>query len=337
MRAPAFWLAPRPTAVARLLRPVGAIVGAIVARGMRRPGARPGAPVIVIGNFVAGGAGKTPVALALARLLAAQGERPAFVSRGYGGRAARGGPLRVAGQDADTVGDEPLLLARAAPTFVGLDRAAAAALAVDEVGPTVLVLDDGLQSRQVEPDLAIAVVDGATGLGNGLCLPAGPLRAPLDAQLPHIQAAVVVGAGEAGEAVAAEAARAGVKILRAKIEPDESARALAGQNVVAFAGIGLPDKFFRTLEAIGARIVERRAFPDHYFYRTADIEELAGLARENNARLVTTQKDAVRLPPLPEGAQAPLAIPVRLAFEDEGAAVALVTAALARARPWKSR
>lgn len=336
MRAPAFWLAPRPSALARLLQPFGALFGAIVARGMRRPGARPGAPVIVIGNFVAGGAGKTPVALALARLLVAQGERPAFVSRGYGGRAARGGPLRVNGQDADAVGDEPLLLAQAAPTFVGLDRAAAAALAVDEVGPTALVLDDGLQSRQVEPDLAIAVVDGATGLGNGLCLPAGPLRAPLDAQLPHVQAVVIVGAGAAGDAVAAVAARAGAKILRARIEPDERARPLAGQAVVAFAGIGLPDKFFRTVEAIGARIVERRAFPDHHVYRASDVAELAELAREKNARLVTTEKDAVRLPSPPEGAQPPLAIAVRAVFEDEEAAAALISAALARARPWKS-
>lgn len=336
MRAPAFWLAPRPSVLARLLQPFGALFGAIVARRMRRPGARPGAPVIVIGNFVAGGAGKTPAALAVARLLVAQGERPAFVSRGYGGKAARGGPLRVQGQNADVVGDEPLLLAQAAPTFVGLGRAAAAALAVEEVGPTALVLDDGLQSRQVEPDLAIAVVDGATGLGNGLCMPAGPLRTPLAAQLPHVQAVIVVGAGAAGESVAATAARAGVSVLRAKLEPDERVRDLAGQDVVAFAGIGLPDKFFRTLEEAGARVVARRAFADHHAYRAGDIAELAALAVEKNARLVTTQKDAVRLPPFPDGVAAPLAIPVRLVFEDEAAAAALVAAALARARPWRN-
>lgn len=333
MRAPAFWLAPRPNALALALRPLGALYGAIVARGLRRPGARPGAPTIVVGNFVAGGAGKTPVALEIARLLQARGERIAFVSRGYGG--ARGGPLRIENQGASEVGDEALLLAQVAPTFVGADRAAAAALAVDMTGPTALILDDGLQSRQVEPDLAIAVVDGATGVGNGLCLPAGPLRAPLATQLPHAQVVVVVGPGEAGEAVAAQAARRGAAILRARLEADARARALAGRDVVAFAGIGLPGKFFRTLEEIGARVVERRSFPDHYPYRATDIDELAALAREKNARLVTTQKDAVRLPPPPEGMQGPLAIPVRLVFENEEEAAALLVESLARARPWK--
>jgi len=336
MRAPSFWLDPQPTFLAQALRPFGAIYGAITARRMKKAGARPGAPVITIGNFTAGGAGKTPVAFAVARLLLAQGERPAFVSRGYGGEAARGGALRVNGQGWREVGDEPLLLAQAAPTFVGADRAAAAALAVDEAGPTALVLDDGLQSRQVEPDLAIVVVDSATGVGNGLCLPAGPLRAPLSAQLPHVQALVIVGAGAAGEAVAAQATQAGVKILRARLEPDERALALKGEDVVAFAGIGLPEKFFRTLEEIGARIVERRDFPDHFPYSGADLAELIALAQEKQARLVTTQKDALRLPALPEGAPLPLAIPVQIVFEDEEAASALLAEALSRARPWKA-
>ncbi|MBX3526900.1 MAG: tetraacyldisaccharide 4'-kinase [Rhodoblastus sp.] len=334
MRTPAFWLAPRPSALARMLQPFGALYGAIVARRMRRQGARPGAPAIVVGNFVAGGAGKTPAALEIARLLQARGERIAFVSRGYGG-GARGGPLRVGGQSASEVGDEALLLARVAPTFIGADRAAAAALAVAEAGPSALILDDGLQSRQVEPDLAVAVVDGATGLGNSLCLPAGPLRAPLAAQLPHVQAVIIVGPGQAGEAVAAQAAKHGVKILRARLEADARAHALAGHDVVAFAGIGLPDKFFRTLEEIGARVIAHRAFPDHYPYSATDIDELVNLARERNARLVTTHKDAVRLPPLPESMQALLVIPVRLAFENEDEAAALLAEGLARARPWK--
>lgn len=334
MRAPSFWFAPRPTPLARLLKPIGALYGAIVGRRMRRRGARLPAPVFVIGNFVGGGAGKTPVALAVARILEAQGERPAFVLRGYGG-AAIGRPLQATGRSAAEVGDEALLLAQIAPTFVGDDRAAAAALAISEIGPSALILDDGLQSRQVEPDLAIAVVDGATGLGNGLCLPAGPLRAPLAAQLPHVQAVVIVGGGQAGAAVAEVAAKAGVRVLRARIEPDESARAIAGRDVVAFAGIGLPEKFFRTLEEIGARIVERRAFPDHHPYSATDLDALTKLARQRNARLVTTQKDAVRLPNTPEGAEAPLAIPIRVVFEDEDAAAALLAEGLGRARPGK--
>jgi len=331
VRAPAFWLAPRPNALARLLQPLGALYGAIVARRMRRVGVRPGAPVVVVGNFVAGGAGKTPVALALARLLAARGERPAFVSRGYGGGVARAGVVRVAGQSAGDVGDEPLLLAQVAPTFAGSDRAAAARAAV-EAGASALVLDDGLQSRRVEPDLALAIVDGASGVGNGLCLPAGPLRAPLAAQLPCVQAVVIVGPGRAGEVVAARAAEAGVRVLRARIEPDDNARALAGRDVVAFAGIGLPDKFFRTLEEIGARVVARRAFPDHHPYRAAELDALTALARERGAQLVTTRKDAVRLPAPPAGAPAPVAIGVRLVFEDDAAVDALLAKSLAGAR-----
>ncbi len=332
MRAPAFWLDAQPGLRARALQPFGALYGAIAARRMRRPGAKAGAPVIVIGNFVAGGAGKTPVALEIARLLQTQGERPAFVSRGYGGASARDGALRVDGQSAAEVGDEALLLAQVAPTFVGRDRALVAALALETASPSLLVLDDGLQSRQVEPDLALAVVDGATGLGNGLCLPAGPLRAPLAKQLPHVQAVAIVGDGAAGEIVAAQATGAGVQILRARLDPDQSARALAGQDVVAFAGIGRPEKFFRMLEGIGANIVARRAFSDHYKFSAADIAELTELARTKHARLVTTQKDAVRLPPFPAGAPAVTAIPVRIVFEDEAAVRALLTEALAQRR-----
>lgn len=332
MKAPGFWRMRNPTLLARMLQPLGALYGAIAARRMTRPGASVGAPVIVVGNFVAGGAGKTPVALALARMLQAAGERPAFVSRGYGGSLAELRAVRVDGQSAAAVGDEALLLARAAPAFVGRDRAAAAALAIEEVAPSALVCDDGLQSRQVEPDLALAIVDGATGIGNGLCLPAGPMRAPLAAQLRHVDAVAIVGPGEPGEALAALADGAGIKVLRARLEPDESARRLAGRDVVAFAGIGVPDKFFRTLEEIGARLVARRAFPDHHPYQQSELAELDALARARNALLVTTEKDAVRLRALSAGAQTPVAMRVRIVFEDEGAVAALLAASLARAR-----
>ncbi|MFV0280639.1 MAG: tetraacyldisaccharide 4'-kinase [Rhodoblastus sp.] len=275
MKAPAFWRAQRPNMAARLLQPCGALFGALVGQRMRRPGAQVAVPVITVGNFTAGGAGKTPIAQALARRLIEAGERPAFVSRGFD--------------------DEALLLAAVAPTFVGRDRAAAALRAIEEARASVLVLDDGLQSRRIEPDLAIAVVDGASGLGNGLCLPAGPLRAPLLAQLPHVQALVVMGPGEAGEKVAGIAQKSGVAILRAKLEPDARARALAGRRIVAFAGIGLPEKFFRTLEDIGAQVVARRAFPDHHAFRASELGELGALARKNHATLATTLKDAARL------------------------------------------
>ncbi len=312
MKAPAFWQAER-SALAQLLRPAGLVCGAIAARRMARPGFRAEIPVVTVGNLVAGGAGKTPAAIAIARMLIEAGATPAFLSRGYGGSASQGAPMRVADQSATVVGDEPLLLARIAPTFVGADRAAAAHAACETAKASVLVLDDGLQSRRVEPDLALAVVDGESGIGNGLCIPAGPLRAPLREQLRHVHAIVIVGAGAAGEAVGAFARMAGVAAFSATIEPEAQARGLAGENIVAFAGIGRPEKFFATLEEIGARVVARRSFADHHVYDPQEIDALRALAKRDNARLVTTEKDLARLADaMREGIAA---VPVRMNFD----------------------
>jgi tetraacyldisaccharide 4'-kinase len=314
MKAPAFWFAER-SALAQLLRPAGFVWGAVAARRMARGGLSADVPVVTVGNFVAGGAGKTPAAIAIARLLIEAGEAPAFVARGYGGSASRGIAVRVQDQPASVVGDEPLLLARVAPTFVGADRAAASRAACETTKASVLVLDDGLQSRRVEPDLAVAVVDGASGTGNGLCIPAGPLRAPLREQLRHVHAVVIVGAGEPGEAVGALARTAGLPVFSARIAPTPEARALAGEKVVAFAGVGRPGKFFATLDEIGARIVARRGFADHHVYTAGEIESLRALAQRGNARLVTTEKDFARLPDALRENVAP--VPVRMTFETE--------------------
>ena len=197
VKAPRFWSKPRPTLLARLLQPTGWAYGRATAQRMRVPGERAGAPTICVGNFTIGGAGKTPTALALARMLIADGRSVAFLSRGYGG-AERTEPLLV---DADShtakmVGDEPLLLAKLAPCWVGTDRVRSARRAV-EAGADALVLDDGLQNPGLIKDLSFAVVDGESGLGNGLCVPAGPLRAPLSAQLPFVQALIVLGGDDA--------------------------------------------------------------------------------------------------------------------------------------------
>ena len=204
MRAPRGWRQARPGLLARALSPLGAIYGAATARRMARPGVRVEAPVLCVGNFVVGGAGKTPTALALARLLRAAGERPAFLSRGYGGEA-HADSLRVSlnADNARRVGDEPLLLARVAPCYVGPDRVASARLAIED-GASVLIMDDGLQNPALEKTLSLAVVDGEAPFGNGLCLPAGPLRAPIAAQMRHVDALVMIG-GDA--AAAARAAR----------------------------------------------------------------------------------------------------------------------------------
>ncbi|WP_238313117.1 tetraacyldisaccharide 4'-kinase [Methylobacterium crusticola] len=315
MREPGFWWRPRPSLAARLLAPVGAAYGGLVLRRMARPGEAAAVPVICVGNASLGGAGKTPTALALAALLRDLGRRPAFLSRGYGGRLA--GPVRVAPgrHDAASVGDEPLLLARAAPAVVARDRVAGAALCVAE-GADVIVMDDGLQNPGLRKDWRLAVFDGAVGAGNGLAFPAGPLRAPLAAQWAHVDAVLVIGEGAPGDAVADAARERGLPVLRGRLRPDPAAAAsLAGRPVLAFAGIGRPDKFFATLRALGAEVRDTRRFPDHHAYAAAEVATLVQAAARGGLALVTTEKDRVRLP-----ADMPVAVlPVTLAVAEAAA------------------
>jgi tetraacyldisaccharide 4'-kinase len=326
VRAPRFWRPGKPTAFARLLQPIGALYGAATARRMARPGGRAGAPVVCVGNFVAGGAGKTPAAIALARMLIDDGKRVAFLSRGYGG-AKRDEPVRVDPNvhDARTVGDEPLLLARLAPCWVGADRLRGAAMAI-EAGAQVLLLDDGLQNPSLAKDLALAVVDGVERFGNGLCIPAGPLRAPIAAQAPRVQGFIVVG-GEESAAPAISAAAPGKPVLRASLEPDALAAApLIGREVVAFAGIARPEKFYATLRRIGAQLVATRDFADHHPFTEREIEALIEEAVRRGALLATTEKDRVRL--TRRQAQAVVTLPVTLRFDEPAAVREMLKAAL---------
>ncbi|MBA1156195.1 tetraacyldisaccharide 4'-kinase [Microvirga mediterraneensis] len=319
MRAPRFWWHPSPTLPANLLRPASLIYTSIAARRMRRPGEKADLPVICIGNFTAGGAGKTPTALAVARILEAAGESPAFLSRGYGGRLP--GPLQVRTPEhtASDVGDEPILLSRMASTFVSRTRPAGARLAY-ESGATVVVMDDGLQNPSLIKDCAIAVVDGATGIGNGLSLPAGPLRAPMDVQWPAVDAVLIIGDGAPGRQVAEEAGQRGKRVFEARLAPPlDAAQSLDGRKVLAFAGIGRPDKFFKTLSACGAIVEVARSFPDHHRYTAA---ELAALQREAESRgllAVTTEKDFARIWAVGNANPWPdlMVLPVRLRIENE--------------------
>jgi tetraacyldisaccharide 4'-kinase len=330
MRAPAFWWQAGLSPLAQALRPPALLYGAVAASRMRRAGVRAPVPVICVGNFTAGGAGKTPTALAVAALLSVRGERPAFLSRGYGGRLA--GPVLVDPRrhTATDVGDEPLLLARAAPAIVARDRPAGAALAAER-GASVVIMDDGLQNPSLAKDLALAVVDGATGIGNGLTLPAGPLRAPMAAQWPAVDAVLVIGNGDPGSQVAEDAARRGKPVLRGRLAPDPSVAAgLSGERVLAFAGIGRPEKFFATLRECGAIPVAERGFPDHHPYRPAEIAALAAEATAQGVRLVTTEKDRVRIEALGVPVAGLLSLPVRLMLDDERALEALLARALDR-------
>jgi tetraacyldisaccharide 4'-kinase len=325
--APRFWAAERPGWISRALSPLGAIYGAATARRMARDGVRVSAPVVCVGNFVVGGAGKTPTAIAIARLLSGAGERVAFLSRGYGG-TPRTEPLRVdpSVHSARVVGDEPLLLARVASCFVGVDRVAAARAAI-EAGASVLVMDDGLQNPGLAKDCAFAVVDAEAAFGNGFCVPAGPLRAPLAAQLPYVDALVAIGGGNSLGPLAEVAPEK--PILRARLRPDAvAASALIGRSVLAFAGISRPEKFFATLSEIGARVAATRIFADHHLFTSREIEALLARAAAHSLILVTTEKDQVRI--APEYAGEMVTLPVSLKFEQPEAVRRLLTAALRR-------
>lgn len=290
LRAPEFWRGPEPSPAARLLAPLARLYAAAAAARLARPAPRAPLPAIVIGGATAGGDGKTPLALAVSAILLSLGERPAFLTRGYGG-TARGAPFVVdpARHDARRVGDEALLLARRAPAIVGADRLQAARLAA-QLGASVLVLDDGLHSRRLAPDLALLAIDADYGVGNGLCLPAGPLRAPLSALAPILDARILIGSG-APPLFAPQ-----IPLLRATcVANADDAAALAGVRVLAFSGIARPEKFRRSLAAVGAAIDRFHAFPDHHAYSERCVAALAAEARRCGARLVTTEKDAARL------------------------------------------
>jgi tetraacyldisaccharide 4'-kinase len=318
MRAPGFWWRQRPDWLAWLLWPLGWVYGALTLRRMRRPGVGTGVPVICVGNFVAGGAGKTPTAIAFARMLSARGETPFVLMRGYGGRLA--GPVLVdpAIHMAADVGDEALLMAGHALTIVARDRPAGAAMAKAK-GASVVVMDDGLQNPSLAKTLRLAVVDGASGVGNGLCLPAGPLRAPLAGQFGATDAVIVIGDGEAGSAVAARAESAGLAILTARLAPEPAvAAALAGRSVLAVSGIGRPEKFGATLRQLGAKVVAERHFGDHHAYTQAEVAALIAQAARFGCLVATTEKDLTKLGPLwPAGERDRLIVlPVTLVFDD---------------------
>jgi tetraacyldisaccharide 4'-kinase len=288
MHARGFWQ--RDGLLPWLLAPVSRIVAGATARRVARPGWRAPVPVICCGNVGVGGAGKTTLALDLGERLTRRGAQVAFITRGYRGDAK--GSLRVApGHEAGLVGDEALLLAALAPTYVGADRAASAQLAV-AAGATVLVMDDGLQNPGLIKDLSLLVVDGEVGFGNGRVLPAGPLREPVAAGAGRCQAALLIGEDRHG---ALAALPPGLPVLRARLRPE--APELAGRRVLAFAGIGRPSKFFTTVAEAGADVAGEQGFPDHHPFTQAEWDQLCARAAALGAELVTTPKDAVRLPP----------------------------------------
>ncbi|MFV3074178.1 tetraacyldisaccharide 4'-kinase [Niveispirillum fermenti] len=315
MRTPSFWYEP-PGAAATLLAPLALLWRAGAAwRAWRTKPRTASVPVLCVGNLVAGGSGKTPVVIDLVTRLRARGLAAASLSRGHGGRLP--GPVAVdpGRHGAGDVGDEPLLLAARNPAWIGRDRVAAAR-AMAGTGLQVVVMDDGFQNPGLRKDLSLIVVDGASGFGNGRLIPAGPLREPVAAGMARADALVVIGEGPGLDA--ARAAGGECAVLTARLRPDPAvAIALAGRRVLGFAGIGRPGKFFATLRGIGAQVVEEHSFPDHHVYDAAALEMLSRRAHERDAILVTTEKDAMRLPPgLRTGITA---LPVALDWDDPDA------------------
>ena len=293
MRAPEFW--EKDGVLGRALAPLGALY-ALAGRSRRRS-ARPErlpVPVICIGNVTSGGTGKTPTALKLADMLAAEGHKPWFLTRGYGGRIR--GPVIVdpATHGPAQVGDEALLLAAVFPTVVARDRVAGGRLAI-ATGATVLVMDDGFQNPYLAKDLSILVFDGGVGIGNGRVIPAGPLRETLTEGVARADLAVIIGEDLTG---LRQRLADRLPILSGSLVPNvEDAAALSGKRAVAFAGIGRPGKFFDTLKAVGVDLKLGVSFADHQVLKPADLADLRAKASRQQAILVTTAKDFARLPP----------------------------------------
>ena len=339
MREPAFWH--RPSSLSSLLlMPLSAVYGWVAGHRLQRRGLDAGIPVLCVGNYHVGGAGKTQTVLALAKILRELGETPVVLSRGYGGRLR--GPIKVdpGRHSAIDIGDEPLMLARTVPVVVARDRIEGVALARSQ-GASVILMDDGFQNPAIAKDASLIVIDGDRGLGNGRVLPAGPLRAPLPPQLDRTDALVVVGVGAAADPVAAAIVARSRPVLSAHLKPDDAVVAsLSGKRVLAFAGIGDPARFFRTLRAHGVAVVTERAFADHHRFSQGEVDALIAEARRDALTLVTTEKDMARLRTsggLPDWANEIVPFAVTLEFDDAAGLRRFVSNRLFKAREKKFR
>ncbi|MFT3732038.1 MAG: tetraacyldisaccharide 4'-kinase [Hyphomicrobium sp.] len=296
---PSWWYGRGASWQAILLSPAAALFAAIASRRISK--ARPyrsRLPVICVGNFTAGGSGKTPLAILVGKLVADAGREPWFLSRGYGGKLQ--GPVRVvaARHSASDVGDEPLLLARTFSTVVARERCAGAK-AIEKMAPddAVIIMDDGLQNPTLHKDLTIAAVDRSRGFGNGRVIPAGPLRAPLSVQAPLVQLIVLTGKRSNPESAILERIRllTSAPIISSETKAEAGAIRFRGRKVLAFAGIANPERFFAMLGELGADVAEKRTFADHHQFTDAEARQLLETSERIGATLVTTEKDLARL------------------------------------------
>ncbi len=314
MRQPAFWFRDDSWA-AKLLYPIAGLYASATRRRLSA-GSRccVGIPVICIGNLNVGGTGKTPTAIAVAERLMQLGYIPHFLSRGYGG--SEGGPVLVdlKTHSAAAVGDEPMILAAFAPTWVANKRAIAAAMAKD-AGATIAITDDGFQDASLAYSCSILVVDAHRGFGNGCVLPAGPLRENVQEGLERADLILLIGDGSDRSGFLDKwGNRIVCPVAQASLRPTFTGADWDGMRVVAFAGIGNPDKFFSTLRSLGAEVVRTIPLSDHRTISERLLTRLSASAVSANAVLVTTEKDAVRLPP--NWRKRVLSLPVKLHVRD---------------------
>ena len=337
MHEPAFWYRPASW-MSRFMMPLGAIYGAVAGHRLQRKGLDAGIPVLCVGNYHVGGAGKTPTVLALADHLRGIGETPVVLSRGYGAKLIRPVMVNPARHSAADVGDEPLMMAPRVPVVVSRDRVDGVALAKSR-GPSVILMDDGFQNPAVAKDCSLIVIDSERGIGNGRVFPAGPLRAPLPPQLALTDALVVIGRGTASSAIADNVAARGGPVFPAHLEPDAaSIAALKGKRVLAFAGIGDPARFFRTLNGCGVDVVRGQTFADHYPFKQRELHALLKDAKAGGLTLATTEKDFARLSDAADAiAHDVVPFKVTLQFSDAGPVRKFLSERLLRAREKRFR
>lgn len=294
MKAPKFWSYGKDGLLARLLSPFGAIYGHQThKRALKKAVFKADIPVVCIGNLTMGGAGKTPTAMAICKMLKEQGRNPFFLSRGFGG--AESGPVMVDAQTAQQVGDEPLLLKQVAPVCISHDRPLGAKMC-QEQGADVIIMDDGYQNPHLHKDLSFVVIDGGFGHGNERTFPAGPLREPIETGLNRADGIIFIGADQTDCKSRIKEKYPDLAILSGAIVAEDRPD-LVGEKVLAFAGIARPEKFYDTLRQLGADVVETQSFDDHHLFRAGEIDALIQTASQLEARLITTQKDHVRLDP----------------------------------------
>lgn len=334
LNAPAFWWPRKLATRSKFLMPIGMIYGFVTGLRMKRaPDQKASLPVICIGNLVIGGAGKTPTTISISYLLQTKGYRCGFLLRGYGG--SNEGATRVTSQHSvHEVGDEALLYAEIGPTVVSADRGAGASL-LSATDIDIILMDDGFQNPALHKACSLIVVDGLSGWGNGLCFPAGPLRASLNAQLPFANAVIALGQGEYSESLEMLNDQHEFQLLQAEINVPPSQPTANTNGYLAYSGIGRPQKFFTSLEQNGFGLKGQMSFPDHHVFSETDAKKILQKAQDLDAVPITTQKDHVRLASAaPKSSCAELfetseVLKITVEFSEPGKLVELLEAAIA--------